>query len=508
MHSRTSILFLAAALAATLDASVRFADETSDFPDLDLSFPLLAEGEAFPYEPPRARGFLVSENGKSRFEDQYDAFELWSAMTKRARWRDADGVELSIARLTVAVPEASASTMTREEFYSGPGARVIEPRRDAALRDEAVYLVAPVAVGEPVRPRRAQRRNFTDLLFYPSTNDHAFVAAFRPRSADRRYKPDWYLVSLVCPPSENADEAFEAFDAFLDEIDYLAPERDAAEPPPTAETELLRRDLARSVANYRNWHFSTSKEAVVLDDLTAEGGGAFVAALTNELPLLQAAYARMLPTALSSDMHLAVARVFAKRADYVAYVGSDRRWSAAVWCPERRELVAFYPESGDDGLLRTVRHEALHQYLSYAASMVTAAPWFNEGHAELFEHTHFDQDGNIVFDQNPAAVKFVRVNAEPLAEYLPAFFMLDYNAFYANDGTAEQRQANYRIAWSVAYFLEVGAPNVRFRPFASLRADYLAHLLRTKDFAAATRATLTDDLMKKLIAEWLKFWTH
>ena len=138
--------------------------------------------------------------------------------------------------------------------------------------------------------------------------------------------------------------------------------------------------------------------------------------------------------------------------------------------------------------------------------MVTAAPWFNEGHAELFEHTHFDGYGNLLFDVDPSAAAFVHANAEALAEYLPAFVALDYDAFYANSGTDAQRRANYDLAWSIAYFLEVGAPEVRFRPFESLRADYLRHLLEKKDYAAATRAVFTDDMLKKFIAEWLKFW--
>ena len=504
MRSRTHI-YLAAALAllaAALDASTRFAPKPTDFPDLRLSFPLPAGAEAAPYEPPAAHGYVVTENGRERFEDRYDAFELWCALVKRARWRDSAGNELSIARLAAVAPTSSASECTRSSFNP----RAIDPRHDASARDEAVYLIAPVAVGAPVRPRRAQRRNLSDLLFYPSTNDHAFVAAFRPRVSDRKVKPDWYLVSFVCSPSEDVDEAFEAFDAFLDEFSYFAPD-EPLPPAPETESDFLRRDLARSVANYPNWHFSGSRDMVVLDDLSAASGRSFVAALTNEFPAMRAAYARALPTALSENSYLSVVRVFDRREDYIAYVGADREWSAALWCPDRREIVAFFPPSGDLGLLHTIRHEALHQYLSYAASMVPSAAWFNEGHAKLFEHTHLDSDGNLVFDRDSDAVDYIKANVDSLVAYIPVLLSMDYDAFYANNGTAEQRLANYQIAWSLAYFLEVGAPEVRFRPFASLRSDYLMQLVRTKDRAAATRAVFTADMLKKFLAEWFKFWT-
>ncbi len=502
-----------AALAA--EADVRFA-AAHEFPDFGLKLPLPVGAEADPLDLPRASGFLVSSTGGvSRLEDRFDAFDLWTSLAVRGRWRDAAGNRFVLARLSARPPEdpAGAPPVTRTAFRDA--LRRLDPKRPEQL-DEAVVACSPVDVGRPERPRRAQRRNFEEILRYPvaATDVCAVVCAFRPRLADRRLKPDWYLAALVLAAGEDPAAAEAAFDAkFLDAVEglgaYAEDEvwRDGGEGaprPPLSEEELLRRDFRRNVANYGNWHFAAAEGVVVADDLQSPERAAFVAALTNGLPRLRRAYARLVPSPLAGEAHTALVRVFGTRAEYLACVGEANAWTAAVWCPSRRELVLHLPESGADELLRTVWHEAFHQHLDYAAAFGTASPWFNEGHAELFEHVHFDADGEVVFDLDENAAAFVREHADTLVEALPGFLFIDYGDFYAEDPAL--CRMNYRLAWSIAYFLQVGAPEVRFRPFANLRADYVKNLLAGRNRVKATAAVLPPDLLEDLVAEWRKFW--
>ena len=180
------------------------------------------------------------------------------------------------------------------------------------------------------------------------------------------------------------------------------------------------------------------------------------------------------------------------------------KWSAALWSPQHRELVLYYPEQGLETLLRTVWHEALHQHLDYACSMIQSPAWFNEGHAVLFEHSHFNLDGEIVFDVVPDAVAAIKPNPSEIAEFLPSFFEMDYPDFYS--GSSEERIFKYHIAWSVAYFLQVGAPKVRFQPFKNLRADLMKALVRTRRRDEAVKVVIADEMQKELIVEWLSFW--
>ena len=180
------------------------------------------------------------------------------------------------------------------------------------------------------------------------------------------------------------------------------------------------------------------------------------------------------------------------------------RWSAALWSPQHRELVLYYPPGGSETLLRTVWHEALHQYLDYACSMLQTPPWFNEGHAVLFERPHFDVAGSPVFDPDPEAVQVIKGDTAAFAEYLPALLDMDYPEFYA--GSGEERRLKYQLAWSLAYFLQIGAPKVRFQPFKHLRFDLMRETIRTKNRNEAARIVLTEEMRKDLIAEWSAFW--
>ncbi len=508
---RLSASILAGALALTAEASVRFTNPAWR-PDLGLSSPILANATAEPLEMPKAQSFIVTAaDGSRRLEDRFDTFDLWVAQTVKGRWRDASGNMFYIARLATRPPQDPAGTVrTRTDYFAQLAKTPFSPD-DPYHRDEAAFAVSPADLGRPIRPRRAQRRNMLSVFAYPSTNDHVFAAAFRPRSPERKETTDWYLAVLVAAPGEALDEAFRRFDEdFLDNVSIPAlrarPAADSPkQPSKPSEADLLRAAVRDSVSVYDNWHFASAEDVVVVDDLDDASRGTFIPSLTNSLPRLRRAYAACAPTTLSATTNqLALVRVFATREEYLAHVGIDHKWTAALWDTLHRELVLYLPLDGTQGLLQTVWHEAFHQYLAYAAALVTAAPWFNEGHAELFEHSHLDRKGEVVFDPDPVAAAYVHEYASSLATILPSFMKLDYAAFY--DGTQEEIAVRYRIAWSLAYFLEVGAPKVRFQPFADLRADYVKALIDTRSMDEADRAVFTDEFRAKFIAAWLDFW--
>ena len=487
----------------------------AEYPDLALECSTLAHAKADPVSMPSATAFIVKDRKGNRLEDRFDVFELWRADALRGRWIDADGNCFSLCRIPRKVPDDGSETRTRADFAvrygkeTPTGAAVLDSR-DLDGLDEAVYLLAPVEVTERFAPRRSQRKNLSALWQYSSTNDNAYVYAFRPRVAGR-VKPDWYMVSLV----SDDPEAAEKIDQWLDDVVGLAAE-EAVVPAPRkgtrtkkaalCETDLLAADYRRNVINYDDWHFASASNLVVVDNMAETDRRPFLTALTNRLPRLQAAYRAALPSPLITNSHIAAVRVFGSREEYLNYVGWEMKWSAALWSPQHRELVLFYPPGGSETLLRTVWHEALHQHLDYACSMIQTPPWFNEGHAELFEQTHFNMEGELVFDPNPDAVQAIQPNAAVLAESLPALLDMDYPDFYAGSGA--ERQLKYQLAWSLAYFLQVGAPKVRFQPFKTLRMDLMAAVVRTQRRDEAMRRVLNGEMRKSLIEEWTAFWTR
>ncbi|MBO5941463.1 MAG: hypothetical protein J6R18_09750 [Kiritimatiellae bacterium] len=469
------------------------------FPDLALKLSALSNARAEMAEMPRATAYLSTEGGEKRLVDRFEVFDLWRSESIRGRWCDREGNRFSVCRLQKKLPyDGKAGPCTRSEYYRKNDDALLGAK-DLDRLDEAAYLLAPVEVGKRVKPRRSQRQNLSELWRYSVTNENAYVFAFRPR-AGRKEKPDWYLVALV---SDDPD-AEEKIDSWLDEVEHLknGKETDFAENP--TETEYLARDYKRSVVNYNDWHYSCASNVVIVDNMKDVRRNQFISALTNGLSKMQCEFRKMLPSPLSDESHIAAMRIFDSREEYLSYVGPDMKWSAALWSPVHREIVLCCQETGMETLLRTVWHEALHQHLDYACSMMQTPAWFNEGHAVLFEHTHFDMDGNVVFDPVPEAVAAIKENPSAVAEYLPEFFALDYRDFYS--GSHEDRALKYHIAWSIAYFLQVGAPEVRFQPFKNLRSDLMKALVETRRRDEATDIALASGLRDELISRWLTFW--
>ena len=147
--------------------------------------------------------------------------------------------------------------------------------------------------------------------------------------------------------------------------------------------------------------------------------------------------------------------------------------------------------------MRTIRHEAFHQYLSYAASMIAISPWFNEGYAQYFENDE-SADWGEGFDLSDE-------NVDRMSAAIPGILMMDYGQFYG--GSDFERRFKYKLAWSIVRFIEKGADDVRLKPFEGLKKRYMDALIETRDMRRATSAAFRDaDLLKKFIAEWKKFW--
>jgi hypothetical protein len=263
----------------------------------------------------------------------------------------------------------------------------------------------------------------------------------------------------------------------------------------------------QEMSTYRTITVYQADGVTVVDHLDEVSRGTFVSVLTNELPVFRRAYAASVPPALDGATNrTAVVRVFATREDYLAYVGAQHVWTAAIWDTLHRELVLWLPPDGTRELLRTVWHEAFHQYLAYAAALVPAVPWFNEGHAELFQHAQVTADGTLAFELDPEGAEAARAVARSATAetVLAALMEMDYPEFYAEG--RERAAFHYRLAWSMAYFLEVGAPQMRFRPFETVRAEYAAALVSTREMRQANRHVWTAQRRETFISAWRDFW--
>lgn len=437
-----------------------------------------------PLDMPRAVGYLVREKGVERLEDRFDVLDLWTSQTVDGRWIDAEGRVFLSATLDSKLPKGSLSTRADYERT-----RTAIERRDEKTRRETIAALSPVELAEKPTPPRQLPRGFKDVDYWQGTNTSAIICAYLPLK-----EKTWRVAIWELADGDDFDAAVKTF-----EDEYLAktvpPDALARDASRVAERELLRRDAAHSVKAYRNWRVTDGETFVVLDDLPTRD---LAIAYTNCLTSLQKRFAEVLPTPIDGTNTLSVARLYATRGEYLEALAAsgltNMAWSAAYWCPQRRELVAHAdPEAGlaQTKLLKTLRHESFHQYLSYATAMAPTSPWLNEGYAQYFE--------------DEALPPLSGTELELLAQVLPSLLMMDYDEFYA--GSDEVRRLNYRLAHMIAIFLEEGAPKVRFQPFKNVKRDYVAALLKTRDMRQATAASFpTKDLLEKFVGEWLAYW--
>ena len=458
--------------------------------------------KAMPLDMPRAEAYLVTEpSGRMRLEDRYDELDIWTSRAVLGRWLDDSGRLFTVARLHEVAPE-NTSSLTRAKYAANA---VAPDKKEFGVRDLAISKLSPLPLPEKPHAPRMPIRGFKEVLYFHGTNTTSIVAAFLPEE-----NPYWYLAVWDLLPEDDFEVALESFeDKFLGEWDEVVkrdlrserkvealPKRRRRKNIALSERELLRRDAAQSVTNYPSWNVTDAREFIILDNLRRDSS--FVATVTNDLGVMRAKYAETIPSPIDGSNVLAVARIFRTRGEYLdALEVNDvegMQWSAAYWSSARRELVAYLPDEGADKLLKTIRHEAFHQYLAYASSMIPASPWFNEGYAQYFE-------------EGPAGPSFVDPCDlfEQADTKLPAIFMMDYDEFYS--GTDLERRQKYRLALSVAYFIEKGAPEIAREPFKNLKRDYMTSLLKNRDMRKATLDAFgSAENFKRFIAEWKKFW--
>jgi hypothetical protein len=326
-------------------------------------------------------------------------------------------------------------------------------------------------------------------MYVDSTNKSSIVTAFRLKG-----ETDYIMSFYELVPGDSYPDKFAEFEKrfFKEELPTLSTLR----PPPVEqkdEFEAAKAMVSHSVTNYSSWNTVFSGRYAIINNL--ERGNSYVAALMNEFQKAGREFAEVIPGSLDWTNVLYVARIFGEEEQYAAAVGAGYRWTRACWNQSRREILSYVSRDGREGLIKTIRHEAFHQYLSYATAMIETSPWFNEGYARYFEVVSSVEWPDAT---TPELI-------EMYAEAVKAIFRYDYEMFYS--GSDDERRFKYLLAWSIAAFIERGADKVRFRPFADLKKKYIDKLLERRDHREATAFAFgSEDNFNLFISEWVKYW--
>lgn len=206
------------------------------------------------------------------------------------------------------------------------------------------------------------------------------------------------------------------------------------------------------------------------------------------------AYKAWLPKVPDATTRKFAVYLFAGEASYQRYArdatGSTAAGSAGLFSPWLKQLLIWNLPDREQ-MMRTVRHEAFHQYLDRV--MPDPPRWFNEGYAEYFE-TASDAKGaswrtGRMRDDHLAALK--RGGVKPLAK----FFALDARQFMG------QASLSYAQSWSIIYFMNESGP--RYAPAARKLFQAFAEGKSADDAwtLALGRTTLTE--FEKDYRAWL-----
>lgn len=454
--------------------------------------------EPLPLEMPRTDAYLVSSpNGTHRLEERLNVLDLWLSQTVSGRWMDARGGVFTLADLAVEPPSVfEEGAFTTRSLWAGKLEK-FKLRRSKIPHPEgsfarAVGLISPIEISLPV-PAENLPRGYEAVNYWQGSNTQAIVSTYLPEKS-----PCWRLAVWQLAAGEDFKEAVENFESqFLkgeaENFNRLNPHVPEAS---LSERELQLDDIRHSVSNYPAWKVTRFKEFAILDNL--HRSSAFVSQLTNELALVREKYRRAIDSELDFSNSLSVIRIYRSRDEYLDQLQlegiTNISWSAAYWCQVRRELVAYLPPEGEHKLMQTMRHEAFHQYMSYACSMIPPSPWLNEGYAQYFERDsqEFIQDDGWIASETNALL-------------LPSLMMMDYGEFYA--GSDEERRLKYLLAYSIAIFIEKGMQEIRFNPFKNLKRDYVRALLSSRDMRKATMSAFgSEEQILLFVEEWKKFW--
>jgi len=246
-------------------------------------------------------------------------------------------------------------------------------------------------------------------------------------------------------------------------------------------------------------------------DLSRSQGQAFIKNAGRLMEAMQAAYRRYVPP--QKDLGVSTVRVFATREGYNDYMkgatGESGDRSIGLWSPSHEELLILdMGNSARNETLKTMRHEAFHQYLFYATGNGHHATWFNEGHACFFENISYDAKKNYVRiwddpkDRRPAAVAR---DPERYAKLAKDVLFLSREEFY--EGTLQEVNDRYSAAWAVVYFLEKGVPSFKeFAEYAGVLQAYLSAMKDGKSAQEATRIAWKSVEHRNFEDDFVKFW--
>jgi len=185
--------------------------------------------------------------------------------------------------------------------------------------------------------------------------------------------------------------------------------------------------------------------------------------------------------------------IFSGRAAYDSYAGdlfgNAPENTAGLFSPTLKQILVWIPEDPDE-LLKTLRHEGLHQFLD--ALLGRLPTWLNEGLAEYFENTERIRG---VATPGRADLHHLRTLTAEDYQWIPysELFAMSAEEFYSDSS------ANYAQSWAAVHWLQnTDSQKARLLPL------YFKDLAGGADPAQLGETLLALDDLDRLVDEHIR----
>ena len=438
---------------------------------------------------PKSQKWGFRQGEKKWTETHYAVHDIWFAHERGAEWKDRRGNRILLAKPTAFCPALDKDHAQKEDILAAMGESA-EAFKDPT--DETLARWAGAFSGKDLGADAFASDEVPSLEAVRLVNlasDSRCAAFFKVASGT------WYYAQFDLAQAAKPKERETLLRQFLKGVAV-----DKTTKPAGGGVVMEGRWMTMEVPGYR---FKT--------DLSRSQGQAFIKNVGRLMAAMQAAYKRYVPP--QKDLGVSTVRVFSTREGYNEYMrgatGEAGDRTIGLWSPSHEELLILdMGNSARNETLKTMRHEAFHQYLFYATGSGRHAMWFNEGHACFFENVSYDAKKNYVRiwddpkDRRPAAIAR---DPERYARLAKEILYLSHEEFY--EGTLQEVNDRYAAAWAVVYFLEKGAPSFKeFSDYTGVLPAYLAAMKDGKSAQEATRIAWEGVSQRNFVDDFVKFW--
>ena len=205
-----------------------------------------------------------------------------------------------------------------------------------------------------------------------------------------------------------------------------------------------------AVAAVDGWAIRDTEHSLIL--FHGESNSPVLGQIAENLVTLRRRFAQDFPPDKPIDS-LSVVRVCRDRGEYLTYGGNPN--TVGYFHPRAQELVLYdarvdrsEPMPDDHQTMRTLYHEACHQYLHHTASSMSPHSWYDEGSAEFYAGATFEGGSVAAILGLSSRESFLRrPDTQRRLPRLEALLGMTQSQFYAD------ADVNYSMGYAFIRFL-------------------------------------------------------